>query len=135
MPYIRGLNQIFYAMNKIILLSALLFSSLSFSQQLTGVGFQKDENESWAIQVDLSSKQNVSVSYPILGCSGKWVLIKEEAKKILFKEVIEEGLDKCIPTSFISLVKDEVSPTAYRFYIFEQKESKVPYAIGVLEEQ
>lgn len=112
-----------------------MFSALLFSQQLTGVGFQKDENESWAINVDLSSKQNAIVSYPGLGCTGKWTLVKEEAKKILFKEVIEEGLDKCVPTNFISLVKDEVSPTAYRFYIFEKKEDKIPYAIGVLEKQ
>ncbi len=51
-------------MKKIILLLALLPSALLFSQQLTGVGFQKGENESWAINVDLSTKQNVIVSYP-----------------------------------------------------------------------
>jgi hypothetical protein len=62
-------------------------------------------------------------------------LIKEEAKKILFKEVIEEGLDKCVPTGFVSLVKDDISPSAYRFYIFENKEDKTPYAIGVLEKR
>jgi hypothetical protein len=47
--------------------------------------------------------------------------------------VIEEGLDKCVPTGFVSLVKDDISPSAYRFYIFENKEDKTPYAIGVLE--
>ncbi|AYZ12967.1 hypothetical protein EGY05_13955 [Chryseobacterium arthrosphaerae] len=120
-------------MNQFISAFALLSSSLLFSQQLTGVGFQKSENESWAINVDMSSKKNTTVSYPTLGCSGKWVLLKEEPKKILFKEVIEEGLDQCVPTGFISLVKDDVSPTAYRFYIFENKDDKTPYAIGVLE--
>lgn len=122
-------------MRKFISLLTLLSSALLFSQQFTGVGFQKNENESWAITLDLSSKQNATVSYPTLGCSGKWILIKEESKKILFKEVIEEGVDKCVPTNFVSLVKDEVSPTAYRFYIFEKKEDKIPYAIGVLEQQ
>ena len=122
-------------MKKIISLLPLLPSALLFTQQLTGVGFQKGENEAWAINVNLSTKQNVVVSYPVLGCSGKWTLIKEEGKKILFKEVIEEGLDKCTPTGFVTLVKDEISPSAYRFYIFEKKEDKTPYAIGVLEEQ
>ncbi|AYZ35076.1 hypothetical protein EGY07_05565 [Chryseobacterium indologenes] len=120
-------------MKKIILLLALLPSALLFSQQLTGVGFQKGENESWAINVDLSTKQNVIVSYPVLGCAGKWNLIKDEGKKILFKEVIEEGVDQCTPTGFVTLVKDEISPSAYRFYIYENKEDKTPYAIGILE--
>ncbi len=125
----------YYMMKTCISALALVSSSLLFSQQLTGVGFQKSENEYWAINVDMSSKQNTTVSYPTLGCSGKWILIKEEAKKILFKEVIEEGLDKCVPTGFVSLVKDDISPSAYRFYIFENKEDKTPYAIGVLEKE
>ena len=60
---------------------------------------------------------------------------KGRGKKNLFKEVIEEGQDKCVPTGFVSLVKDEVSPSAYRFYIFENKEDKTPYAIGVPEKE
>jgi hypothetical protein len=38
-----------------------------------GSWIPKSENEYWAINVDMSSKQNTTVSYPTLGCSGKWI--------------------------------------------------------------
>lgn len=110
-----------------------IISNIFFAQSLTGVGFQKDIKEYWAINVQINSQDDITVSYPSLGCSGKWVLINEDKNLTLLKEIITFGADKCIHENYIFMTRDELSPTTFRFYVYENKGDEIPYAIGVLE--
>jgi len=120
-------------MKKITLFFCLLLCNLLFAQLLTGVGFQKGINEYWKTDVRINSMQDISVSYPSLGCSGKWLLLQEDQRGSLLKEVILYGADKCTPEGYVYLTKDPLSPTSYRFYVFENKGDEIPYALGILE--
>jgi len=120
-------------MKKFYFINFVLISNAFFSQSLTGVGFQKDIKEYWAINVQINTQEDISVSYPSLGCSGKWLLIKEDKNLTLLKERITYGVDKCIPENYIVMTRDNLSPTTFRFYIFENVEDEIPYAVGVLE--
>ena len=83
------------------------------AQSLTGVGFQKDIKEYWAINVQINSQNDITVSYPSLGCSGKWVFIKEDKNLTLLKEIITYGGDKCVPEGMVFLTRDPISPTTF----------------------
>lgn len=119
-------------MNKIYFFIFGLISNIISAQSLTGVGFQKDIKEYWAINVQINSQSDIDVSYPSLGCSGKWVFIKEDKNLTILKEIITFGADKCIPENYIFMTRDELSPTTFRFYIYENKGDEIPYAVGVL---
>lgn len=120
-------------MKKNYFLFCVFVSLFLYSQNMTGVGFQKGINEYWKTDVRINSMQDISVSYPSLGCSGKWLLLQEDERGSLLKEVILYGADKCTPEGYVYLTKDPLSPTSYRFYVFENKGDEIPYALGILE--
>ena len=90
-----------------------LIFNIILAQSLTGVGFQKDIKEYWAINVQINSQDDITVSYPSLGCSGKWVFIKEDKNLTLLKEIITYGGDKCVPEGMVFLTRDPISPTTF----------------------
>ena len=120
-------------MKKFYFFIFILISNIILAQSLTGVGYQKDIKEYWAINVQINSQDDITVSYPSLGCSGKWVFIKEDKNLTILKEIITFGVEKCIPENYIFMTRDDLSPTTFRFYVFENIGDEIPYALGVLE--
>lgn len=119
-------------MKKTLILGFTLLNIIAYTQKYVGVGFQKELNESWTIEVDFKTKEIV-VNYPALSCSGTWTLIKHIDNGSLYKETITEGTEQCLAESIYLLAKDPISATTTRFYVYETSEKSLPYATGLME--
>ncbi|HCO68143.1 MAG TPA: hypothetical protein DIT04_10380 [Dysgonomonas sp.] len=63
----------------------------------TGYGYQFDIAESWEMILSCNTKKNeFTIDYPYLGCSGKWKLGKEKGTVFEFEEILEYGHDVCL---------------------------------------
>lgn len=61
-----------------------------------GVGYQSPTNSAWKIELHCdTAKNNFSINYPSLECSGHWKLLESETNRIVLVEQITEGQDKC----------------------------------------
>lgn len=62
-----------------------------------GKGDQFDNNTSWNIKLKINSYTNVyQIEYPDLECSGYLRLVNEEKNSIIFKEIINKGVNNCV---------------------------------------
>ncbi len=59
-----------------------------------GVGYQLDDQTTWAMKFT-ARRGRYSIDYPSLSCGGRWKLISSNAWRARFREVLNNGQDKC----------------------------------------
>lgn len=110
----------------------VLVSVISFAQEkYVGVGYQKNIQESWKIEVVKISLNTYNVNYPDSECSGVWTVLEAGETYFMAKETITEGRDKCID-GYVKIYDDFKSKDAKRFYFYDERNSLEPSSLGVL---
>lgn len=64
-----------------------------------GIGYQTDDNSTWAMKLTITPPKNgrrkFSIDYPSLNCGGRWKLLKTSQHKLVFREQLSFGQERC----------------------------------------
>ncbi|TDS14671.1 hypothetical protein [Sphingobacterium paludis] len=80
-----------------------------------GQGYQRDADSFWDMKL-ICRNGRYRISYPSIGCGGKWILAEKKKDKLLFREQIKTGKDACYNNGFILI--EPVVDGLIRFSIF-----------------
>lgn len=111
----------------------LLANAKGFKGKWKGIGDQID-GHSWDIVLNFQDKNNISINYPSLGCSGNWTLQKTATNDNIFIENITEGTDKCDQGCEVHLQKLKRKKLKVVYYLRSYDADK-PIAEGTLRKQ
>ena len=94
-----------------------------------GVGYQID-GKTWKVELrkDKDSK-NIKISYPSLGCSGEWTVVKNEKERILLKEKIIEGANRCDQGVDVVLTKVNDTHIAITYFLKSYSENAIAHTL------
>jgi len=59
-----------------------------------GTGYQIDDQSTWTMRLT-AGRRGYAIDYPSLACGGRWKLISINADRARFKEILNNGQDKC----------------------------------------
>jgi hypothetical protein len=64
-----------------------------------GTGYQIDDNSTWSMKLTVAQLKNgrrrFSIEYPSLNCGGRWKLLNSNRRKLVFREQLSYGQEKC----------------------------------------
>lgn len=84
--------------------------------QWEGIGFQVDMTKStWLMEVDFK-KETTKINYPSLNCSGYWILKKQEKDRLVFKENIQKGEDRCMDNGMLVITKVNKNHISFSYF-------------------
>lgn len=136
-------------MNKVLLVCCGLFSmtcqaefwqwqhqsSEKFNGVWQGVAIQ-DNGSSWPITVTLSSNDLYLINYPSFMCGGMLEIVGEYNSDLIFKEVLNYGIDNCHNNnSKIVLTKGEGDTLRYIWYYGNYENNGKKAAVATLTRQ
>ncbi|MCB9223747.1 MAG: hypothetical protein R2780_03760 [Crocinitomicaceae bacterium] len=114
----------------------------------SGTGEQVD-NASWEIKLEVTKEEVFTVNYPDLFCGGHWKLIgkgvetnvkrsgahmkKSKYKKLIFRETIETGADKCDQGAEIHLIQSDFDDVIIAHFYIRTYDANKPIARAVLK--
>jgi uncharacterized protein YprB with RNaseH-like and TPR domain len=119
-------------------LSLLVISSSLFAQEVPrwlhgsweGVGYQSPTNSAWQIELTYDAvNKSFAINYPSLECSGGWKLLEAKANRLVFVEIITDGLDKCDNNVkvIVNYVDEDYISVAY--FLPRQIDNVVAYSV------
>lgn len=84
----------------LLLLSASAATSQSWLRGTwEGTGYQIDDNSTWSMKLTVVKAKNgqrrFSIEYPSLNCGGRWKLLNTNGRKLVFREQLSYGQEKC----------------------------------------
>ncbi|MCH2046545.1 MAG: hypothetical protein MK212_20685 [Saprospiraceae bacterium] len=84
-----------------------------------GLGYQPDGIEkTWSVDLTCNTeKEDFTIQYPSLDCSGSWTIVESFENRIVFREKIKKGLDKCVPTGVIIVTRINDNYISYSYFI------------------
>lgn len=118
-----------------ILLQNVTFAKDSFvtkNEKWVGLGFQENTQNSWKIELFKISNNSYKINYPSIPCSGLWKTEKIEKNRIVFTEIINENVNKCVPINKVVVTKIDDKHLSVSYFMVDENTSHI-YAFGVLE--
>lgn len=117
-------------MNKLVWGCTLLFSlSLTvqaeqsdmlnqFLGEWEGAGIQ-DDGSQWTMRLNIRA-DGYFIDYPSIVCGGEWKLLRSTESRLIFKEILTYGIDRCIDQGevIIKLADDKAS---YHWFSYQEK--------------
>lgn len=96
-----------------------------------GVGYQID-GQTWKVELNKDKdKRIIDISYPSLGCSGEWTVVKNEKERVLLKEKITIGADRCDQGVEIVLTKVNDTHVAVTYFLKSYSENAIAHTVLV----
>lgn len=81
-----------------------------------GIGYQINLPQTWAIELEVKSPNNVTVNYPSLDCSGMWEIVGTATDRVEFKEIILNGVNRCVNGGLIIITRVDQHHITYSFF-------------------
>ena len=64
-----------------------------------GTGYETDDQSTWPMKLTIKrlkgGRRTFSIDYPSLTCGGRWKLLSTSGSKARFRELLDQGQDKC----------------------------------------
>ncbi len=108
-------------------------SFIDNAERWEGIGYQKDLNGAWKMELCKFDKNSYFINYPDSPCSGEWIITKREECRLFLNEAIKDDICKCMAK--MDVVVTQIDDTNLSVAFFLPTDKGEPYAFGVLKKQ
>lgn len=81
-----------------------------------GIGYQINLPQTWAIKLEVKSPKNITIDYSSLDCSGMWEMVRTTTDRIEFKEIILNGVNRCVNGGLVIITRVDKHHISYSFF-------------------
>ncbi len=103
------------------------------AERWEGIGYQKDLNGAWKIELCKFDRNSYFINYPDSPCSGEWRIIKTEECRLFLIEEIKDDICKCIAK--MEVVITQINDNNLSVAFFMPGDKAEPTAFGILKKQ
>lgn len=80
---------------------------------------EQDDGSQWTMRLNIRA-DGYFIDYPSIVCGGEWKLLRSTESRLIFKEVLTYGMDRCVDQGevIIKLTGDKAS---YHWFSYQEK--------------